>query len=516
MVKLYCLLVLMLQVSLIAQKFERSELPTQLTVPWEMTYGPDHFLWLTEKDGKVSRVSPESGDYQMVYAAQDYFGGSSLENLPICNSKILAGTLGLALHPDFLNPDSAFIYYLYSYNSGSVDAPKTKFKIKRLKWSDSAKKIIESIDLILLIPTSYDHIGGRLLAIKEDGRSYLFLSVGDHGKSEVDSPECYADQSKNPNNFTQDPTTFNGKIHRYNIDGTIPLDNPIIGNTFYTRGHRNPQGLMYNPSLKRMYNVEHGERTDDEVNVLYKGMNYGWKNVRGVSQDGNHPGEKAFKFDYIPDSKIKNDALVDAFYTWCTSVAETSNDNSDWCTVAPCDGIYYCSNAITEWNNSLLVTTLKDGDNTDMGVYQFKLLNDGSLVESTVENPNPKLFFGEDQLLNGRIRDITFSLDGKRIYLINTGGAPSNKITVYSVIDEVIQDNCLLITPNPSNGVVTIGLSFDETDISTVQIISMNGSIIKEILKPSCVVNIEDLPNGIYMINVIHKNGACSGKIVKN
>ncbi len=263
------IVILLLFFSANSQSFIRSELSTTLTTPWEITYGTDNFLWLTEAGGKISRVDPTSGNKIVVYTASDYFSGSSLEQSSLCSQpNIGVGTLGLTLHPNFLNVSTSFIYYLYSYNSGTTLAPATKFKIVKLTWDAMSNTVIANTDLVTQLPTGYDHLGGRLLAITQNSISYLYLSCGDNGISETNSPTCYSPQSNNPNNFAQDPNYKNGKIHRFNIDGTIPFDNPISGNSFFTRGHRNPQGLMYNSSQNILYDIEHGDQTDDEINIL--------------------------------------------------------------------------------------------------------------------------------------------------------------------------------------------------------------------------------------------------------
>ena len=301
-----------------AQTFTRSELPTQVSSPWEILYGPDHQLWITESNGRISRIDPETGNKTIIYTASDYFGGSPLENSPFCpNLGIGAGTFGLALHPDFTVPGSSFIYFVYSYNSGTAGSPATRFKVRRLEWDATTAQVTGYQDIITGISSGYDHLGGRLLAVKRNGVPYLFLSIGDHGASETNSPQCYNPQSDNPNNFAQDPSTDNGKIHRYNMDGSIPADNPIPGNSFYTRGHRNPQGLVYNKELDLLYDIEHGDRTDDEINLLEKGMNYGWKNVHGFHDDNNFPGEAAYVANYVPDSAIANDHLTEPIYSIC-------------------------------------------------------------------------------------------------------------------------------------------------------------------------------------------------------
>jgi len=448
------------------QTFTRSQLSTEVTTPWEIIYGPDGYLWLTEAGGIVSRVDPNTGAKTVVYVAPDFFGGSPLEQLQLCfMPNIGSGTLGLDLHPDFLNPANAYIYFVYSYNSGTVAAPATKFKLARLSWDWISQSVTGKTDLVTGFSSGYDHLGGRLLAImRDDGKPYLFMSLGDHGVSERNSPDCYDPQSENPNNFPQDPNTDNGKIHRFNIDGSIPADNPIPGNSFYTRGHRNPQGLMYIPEMDLLFDVEHGDRTDDEVNLLEAGMNFGWKWVRGYHADNNYPGEAEFIANYTPHPMIPGDHLVEAFYSFCAAPQPDTDEYLDWCTPAPSDGIYYNYDGIPEWKNSLLVVSLKNGSVTDNQVHVLKLTPDGrGLLSSTPGNPNPQTFFAGDQAVNGRLRDIAISPDGKKIFLINNGGdGITDKISVYTVQsttatkDMTEADASIQFYPNPASDLMTV------------------------------------------------------------
>lgn len=496
-----------------SQTFNRFELSTTVSTPWEILYGSDNFLWITESGGKVSRIDPSNGNKTIVYTAPDYFGGSPLEDSPLCpNLSIGSGTLGLALHPDFSNSTSSYIYFVYSYNSGTAPAPATKFRIKRLKWDASSNTVVSDTNIVNLITTGYDHLGGRLMAIKQNSIPYLFLTVGDNGRSEDSSPTCYSPQSTNPNNFTQDVTTQNGKIHRFNVDGTIPSDNPIAGNSFYTRGHRNPQGLMYNPNLEIIYDIEHGDRTDDEINILHKGMNYGWKNVRGYHGDNSFPGEDIFVANYISHPQITNDSLVEPLFAWCNT-PDTSSVWTDWCTVAPSGGIYYGSNGIPEWNNSLLVVTLKDGVSTDKEVYQFKLQANGELVPSTGLDPNPKKFFGADQALNGRLRDITVSNDGQTIYLINNGGTTADKITVYQY--DTTTSTTIQLFPNPVTDMITITGLENYPDLMDINVSTILGKLVSLSFDLEYNIDVSRLANGIHFINLIFENKTYTLKFIK-
>ncbi|MGB4850042.1 MAG: PQQ-dependent sugar dehydrogenase, partial [Saprospiraceae bacterium] len=473
---------------------------------------PDGFLWITEAGGTVSRVDPTTGFKTVVYVAPDDFEDSPLEQLQLCfMPNIGSGTLGLTLDPDFLNPANAFIYFLYSYNSGTVSAPATKFKIERLTWDWNTQSVVANRDLVTDISSGYDHLGGRLLAImRDEGKPYLFLSVGEHGVSETNSPDCYVPQSTNPNNQAQNPDTDNGKIHRFNLDGSIPFDNPIPGNSFYTRGHRNPQGLMYVPQLDLLFDAEHGDRTDDEINLLHAGMNYGWKWVRGYHDDNNYPGEAEFIANYQPDARIAGDHLVEAFYSFCNEPQPVSDDYLSWCTIAPSDGIYYNSGGIPEWKNSLLVVSLKNGSTTDNEVHVLKLTPGGELMPSTPGNPNPEDFFGADQEVNGRLRDIAISPDGRKIFLINNGGdGISDKISVYTVqsttaTSDITEVDVIQFYPNPANDLITVQ---SKEGIVSLKIYNLSGELIQSNKGNVTLLHVAGLADGTYFAKINTMSG---------
>ena len=77
------------------------------------------------------------------------------------------------------------------------------------------------------------------------------------------------------------------KILRLNLDGSIPSDNPVANNPYWSFGHRNPQGLVF--ANNRLYSSEHGPNNDDEINIIEKGRNYGWPNVQGYCDNGSEP-----------------------------------------------------------------------------------------------------------------------------------------------------------------------------------------------------------------------------------
>lgn len=490
-----------------AQPFLRTELPLTLNTPWEIQYGPDDHLWLSEYGGIISRVDPVTGTKNVVYTASDYYPGSPLEQMILCpNHPIGEGTFGLALDPDFATTNPAFIYLVYSYNEGNDSVPDTRFKIGRITWDKTTETVTGDTTIVNNLSNGYDHFGGRLLAVKRNGINYLFYSAGDNGISEDNAPTCYNPQSSNPNNFAQDPFTLNGKIHRFLTDGSIPIDNPIPGYSFYTRGHRNPQGLIYNKSNDVLYDIEHGDRTDDEINILYPGMNYGWKSVRGYHGDSNYPGEDSIIANYVPHPLIADDSLVQAFYSWCdtTQPPATPVTPAAWCTVAPSDGVHYTSTVIPDMTNSLLVTTLKNGNTVTHELYCFHLTSDGKgLMPSTPAQPNPTIYFAGDEALNGRLRDIAISPDSSKIYLINNGGTTADKIIVYSLMNVNTAENSalansIIISPVPAHDHIRIQTKFIWKKL---RVFSISGQLVREINGPQETLDVSELNSGAFLLS---------------
>lgn len=488
-----------------AQLFLRSELPAILEIPWELTCAPDGNLWISESQGRVVKVNPQTGVSLLVYQAPDYADADTSEISKLCfHPKMGSGCLGLALHPDFLN-DSNFIYLFYSYHNIISSKITTCFKIVKLTLNQNLDAVVSSKDLVVGIPSGFDHLGGRMIAVKTHNQYYLFVSIGDHGISEESNPDCYSPASNNPNNQAQNPTTLNGKILRYHLDGSIPADNPLPGNPFYTRGHRNPQGLVWNSRKQILYEIEHGDRTDDEVNILEKGMNYGWKTVRGYHGDNNYPGEQDSFLQFSPYPGIAGDRLVDPIYAWCHGPQPASPNYLDWCTIAPSDGALYQSSGIPFLSNCLIVTTLKSGNSTFQQLYILRLSEDGySLAQDAINRPAVFTLFEEDSKQNGRLRDVAFSPDGKTIYLINNGGVGSgrDKVIQYSYIP-----NQFKLYPNPTMGILNVECT---SPIQESEIYNQQGEEVKVsrvTRENQLTIETEFLPSGVYFIRCTCKNG---------
>lgn len=213
---------------------------SNLNVAWEITWGPDNWIWFTEQSGTVSKVNPESGEKKILLKIAEVYRVRSI------------GLLGMTVHPD---PKKPYIFIDYTYKKG------TAILSRLMRYTYTADTLLNPVILLDDIPGTTGHSGSRII-IAPDGK--LMMTTGDATKG-VNA---------------QDPASLSGKVIRLNIDGTIPADNPFPGNPVWSLGHRNAQGLTFGKN-GTIYSSEHGDAVEDELNIIKKGANYGWPYVEG-------------------------------------------------------------------------------------------------------------------------------------------------------------------------------------------------------------------------------------------
>ncbi len=323
-------------------------LSDNLSHPWDMVWGTDNMIWMTERGGRISRVDPISGQVSPLITVSDVVSNGE------------GGLLGIALHPDFATVPQVFVVYNYTKNGTYTE--------KVVRYTYGSNTLSNPVVILDNIAASSIHNGSRLLFAPD---KKLLITTGD--------------ASNQPS--AQNPASLSGKVLRINPDGTIPSDNPNPASAVWTLGHRNPQGLAYGNG--KLYSSEHGANSDDEINIIEKGRNYGWPNVEGMC---NTPSEQTF----------------------CTA-NNVFQPISSWTpTLAVCGIDYYGSDAIPQWKHSIIMATLKD--NT---LYQLKLSADGLTFDEKKE-----IFRGT----YGRLRDVLVAPNGK-VY-VATGNGNSDKIVV--------------------------------------------------------------------------------------
>lgn len=311
------------------------ELAVNRNVPWELCWGPDDKLWFTEQEGRVCRLNTKTGVVDTLLV------------IPEVWFKRTAGLLGMDIYQEKDGTIKAFLNYTYKQDS-LITSRLVRYELKE----DS----LVNPTLLLEIPGNTAHNGSRI-KIAHDG--LVYWATGD--------AHVYGN--------AQDSTSLNGKILRLNRDGSIPADNPIPGSPVWAWGFRNIQGLAENKNGV-WYSSEHGEATDDELNLLQPLRNYGWPLIEG----------------YLDTEKEK--------------VRQPANQQEPlraWTpTIAPAGIVYYESAQLPALQNSLLLVTLKAQSlrQIRMDSTGTKVLSEEILLDSVV----------------GRLRSIAVSDQGD-VYL---------------------------------------------------------------------------------------------------
>lgn len=273
--------------------------------PWGMAFLPDGSMLITEKSGIL---------YHFKNGTK-----TEVKNLPAVYNRGQGGLMDIVLHPDYAK--NGWIYITYASTEGEGEGGNTK--LIRAKLENESLTQIESLYKCGPNTTKGQHFGSR---IAFDNQGYLYFSAGERGNHFV-----------NPQDITRD----NGKIYRLNADGSIPKDNPFVGQenakaAIYSYGHRNPQGLVKNPITGAIWEHEHGPQGGDEINIIKKGANYGWPVVTyGIDYNNS-----------TISTEHEKPGIENPIYYWAPSIA-------------PSGMTFVTGDKYPDWKGHLLVGSLK-------------------------------------------------------------------------------------------------------------------------------------------------------------
>jgi trimeric autotransporter adhesin len=448
--------------------FERVDLasgPTRLYDPWEITYGPDGFLWITEaRPYKVYRMDPSNGNKVQVLdlSLGGGFSPSSFRRTFSINQNPWpqGGLAGLAIHPHFMKSPSpkkyVYISYTRSYDSVSVTSNGGIFftnSIVRFTYNTTTGLLDNPEVICDTLPGSNDHNSQRMIIAPVGSTYYLFYAQGDMGAGQFSNLVRA--------NKAQDTSSYEGKILRFNLeedgdagmlDKWIPNDNPFnsgpVQSAVWVTGIRNSQGFAYDSVRHILYSAQHGPFSDDEINIIERAKNYGHPRVIGYSWDHNYDSAKAgpsnSKLPFITDEyKYAHDTIGTAGYgepiysfypaakgntitpssspLWSVqyiysnqtypgppSSGSAQNLNNFWYSEGISGLGLYNNSTIPGWKNSLLATALKGGK-----IQRLKLSSDGMSVIKTAPYDTVACFRSPN-----RFRDVAISPDGRTIFTI--------------------------------------------------------------------------------------------------
>lgn len=447
--------------------------------PWEVTYGPDDKLWVTDsKNYRVYRIDPNTGAKVTVLDISQN-STTAPDNTFRCQFNNGAGAqgglAGLALHPNFLDGtvnerNYVYISYIYSQQATSYFTNR----LARFTYDPGTNRLISPVSICDTLPGSNDHNSQRIIIAPEvaGGPKYLFYASGDMGAGQGN-----ATNRARPIN-SQFPKSYEGKILRFNLEEDndpvqtpatinynrwIPNDNPYSAalgkqSAVWNIGIRNNQGFVYDTAAHILYGSSHGAYSDDEINILERGKNYGHPLVLGFAADGNYNGTTTpglstsisagapfpvgsgiSTCDPIGNEAANattmsgngNGAYKDPLFSAYTgptgtgagtvaNIWATNPNNSTW----PSEGWsgldLYTNKIIPGWKRSLVASGLKWGR-----LIRLKLGPNGNTTlpsNTAYQNTSDTVLYFQS---GNRYRDIAFAPNGKDIYVIMDNNAAS-------------------------------------------------------------------------------------------
>ncbi len=328
-----------------------------LIEPWSLAFlpGPGNKAVVTEKLGYAYVI--DNGKR----AARPLLG------LPAVDTGGQAGLLDVVPHPDYAK--NGWVYFAFSDPQSSGGQPVSLTRIIRGKIKGNA--VVEQETIFQAPVEMYPkaggvHFGGRIVF---DGKGHIFFTIGERGTAAN----------------AQNLGVVMGKVHRLNDDGSLPTDNPFAKGdkafkSIWSYGHRNPQGLAMNPATGELYDLEHGPRGGDEVNLVLPGRNYGWP---VITYGMDYPGTPM-----AGNEGTAKEGMEQPVTYWVPSIA-------------PCGASFYSGDLFPKWKGNLFVASLAakelrrleiKGDKLVSQEVIFKGETDSNRIRHVIGGPDGALY----------------------------------------------------------------------------------------------------------------------------
>ena len=343
-------------------RFRVATFATGLEHPWGAALLPDGRLLVTERPGRLRLVGTDGRV------------SAPLAGVPEAVARGQGGLLDIALAPDFATTREVFVCLA----GQAPDGVLTRLVGARLSADATALQDVRTVlDAAPGQPQGGLHFGCR---IAFDGAGHVFLSTGERGQGAR----------------AQALDDLAGKVLRVARDGTVPADNPFAGQAgaraeIWSTGHRNPQGLAFNPWTGSLWSAEFGARGGDEVNVVLPGRNHGWPLVSHGTEYSGRP---------IGTGAASAPGIADPIFHWTPSVS-------------PSGMAFYDGAAFPGWRGSLFLAAL----------------NPPGLVRLSTRGDSVT---GEERLLFGRgvrLRQVVVARDGALLLLTDESNGRILRLT---------------------------------------------------------------------------------------
>ncbi len=337
--------------------------------PWSVAFLPGGRMLITERPGRL-RVLAADGALS-----------PPVTGLPAVDARVQGGLLDVALDPNF--GANGLIYWSYAEpRGGGVN----NTAVARGKFVDGVAPAVENVQVIYHQAPSLNsplHFGSRLVWAR-DGT--LFVTQGDRSITEGRMQAQRMDG-------------LLGKIVRINPDGSIPKDNPFVGKEgvrpeIWSLGHRNVQAATLHPTTGELWEVEHGTRGGDEINIARKGKDYGWPTIAyGIEYRGGP----------ITGGIQAQAGMEQPIYYWDP-------------VIGPSGMAFYTGNLFPAWKGSLFVGGHQTNDLVRLSVDGDKIVGEERLL--TDLQPRPERLRDVRQGPDGALYILTDSAQGRLLKLV--------------------------------------------------------------------------------------------------